>query len=144
MLLFTSTKRFFISILFGISGLYGLIAGPLQGSGLYIIPIVLLTVLISVLLILPELLYFRKPACDSWKKWDGVHDSNKQQERIARANSGDVTPFKICRNSRCALFIGHSDARYRTTLTNCSCPDFKNRKVPCKHMYYLAYELNVI
>ncbi len=30
---------------------------------------------------------------------------------------------------------------YHTTLTSCTCPDFKERNVPCKHMYRLANEL---
>jgi len=30
------------------------------------------------------------------------------------------------------------------TLESCTCPDFKERKLPCKHMYRLASELGLI
>lgn len=31
-----------------------------------------------------------------------------------------------------------SGETYRTTLYRCTCPDYQNRKHPCKHMFYLA------
>lgn len=33
---------------------------------------------------------------------------------------------------------------YETSLNKCSCPDFKHRKFPCKHMYRLAAELGAL
>lgn len=143
MLLFTSTKRTIPAVLFMLSGVYALICGPFQGAGITIIPTALFTLAIGICFILPELLYYRKPAAEVWKQWDNVHNSNKQQERFQRAVNGDVTLKKICPKSKCAIFIGANQGNYRTTLASCSCPDFKKRKVPCKHMYYLAHELNL-
>ena len=143
MLLFTSTKRIIPAALYMLSGVYALICGPFQGAGITIIPISLFAFAVGLAFIIPELLYYRKPAEKVWNKWEHVHHSNKQQDRIGRAASGDVTPKKICTKSRCATFVGSSQGAYRTTLASCSCPDFKKRKVPCKHMYYLAYELNL-
>lgn len=33
---------------------------------------------------------------------------------------------------------------YDTTLYDCTCPDFKFRRQPCKHMYYLAVDLGLL
>lgn len=143
MLLFTSTKRIIPAVWFMIGGIYALICGPFQGAGLTIIPTALFTFAIGIAFIIPELLYYRKSAEEVWKQWDHVHHSNKQLERIDRAANGDVTPKKICTKSRCATFVGSSNGAYRTTLASCTCPDFNKRKVPCKHMYYLAYELKM-
>ena len=33
---------------------------------------------------------------------------------------------------------------YNVTLTSCTCRDFAMRQLPCKHMYKLAQELNIV
>lgn len=41
----------------------------------------------------------------------------------------------------------HTDEQfynYRVTLNDCTCPDFRFRRKPCKHMVYLAYCAGVI
>jgi len=38
----------------------------------------------------------------------------------------------------------NKNQKYHTTLKNCSCPDFQERHLPCKHMYKLAYLLGII
>lgn len=50
-----------------------------------------------------------------------------------------LRPFEIT-----AHFKGKSDRVYKTTLENCQCDDFKNRKAPCKHMYRLATEVGAL
>lgn len=40
-------------------------------------------------------------------------------------------------------FAGSEGGQYHTTLSGCTCPDFQKRKVPCKHMYYLAIKCNI-
>lgn len=48
-----------------------------------------------------------------------------------------------------SIIIGSSGNKYQTSLTNCTCMDFKSRELeklqfrPCKHMYYLAQKLGV-
>ena len=41
-----------------------------------------------------------------------------------------------------AIFLGNY-GKYNTTLLKCDCEDYKRRLLPCKHMYRLAYELDV-
>ncbi len=143
MFIFAFTMRIIPAILFIYMGMYVLFCGPFQGAGLIVIPISLFCFAAGIAFIIPEILYYRKTATEIWKKWDDVHHSNKQQERIDKAMNGDVTPKKIYPKSKCATFVGYQ-GNYQTTLLRCSCPDFKKRRVPCKHMYYLAYELNVL
>ena len=40
--------------------------------------------------------------------------------------------------------IQSENSVYRTTLSNCSCPDYMFRRKPCKHMLYLAYSLGIL
>ena len=39
---------------------------------------------------------------------------------------------------------GSSDEPYTATLNECTCMDFSIRRRPCKHMYYLAFQLGLI
>lgn len=144
MLLFLSTKRFWISLLFYLAGVRTIIVGPFTGGGLEIIPITYFSWAISAMCILPETMYFRKDAVELWNRWNKTNESQKQHERMERALSGNVTVKRISTKSKCATFIGTSSKPYRTTLCSCTCPDFKKRKAPCKHMYYLANELNLL
>ena len=75
-----------------------------------------------------------------WAKWDGSHDTTDQQKRIARAYSAENTPLSISVDDCTGQFQGNS-GRYDTSLSECTCTDFKRRKQPCKHMYRLAIEL---
>lgn len=44
----------------------------------------------------------------------------------------------------CFEIRGASGAVYRTTLNDCTCPDFRHRHQPCKHMYRIALELGLL
>ncbi len=44
----------------------------------------------------------------------------------------------------CFEIRGASSAVYRTTLNDCTCPDFQHRHQPCKHMYRIALELGLL
>lgn len=57
----------------------------------------------------------------------------------------------ICENISLAspVFIeasvtGQSGKTYRTSLYSCTCKDFQARKIPCKHMIFLASELGLL
>lgn len=55
-----------------------------------------------------------------WGGWSpAIHKLQYQQERISR----------MVQNSE-----------YETTLRYCTCMDFRKRRLPCKHMYFLASE----
>ena len=66
-------------------------------------------------------------------------------ERIDRSRNGELTPKYVDTKGRIAVFVGSSGGgKYRTTLKKCTCLDFKKRGVPCKHMYYLADQMDLI
>lgn len=75
-----------------------------------------------------------------WSKWNDCHDYPSQVDRQDRAREAILTPLSI--SGQRAQFQGEED-QYRTTLLTCSCPDFKKRHKPCKHMYRLAMELDL-
>ena len=136
MRLFLITKRSWVSALLIVSAIYALFTGNFTGVGSCI--------LVAILLILPELLYFMRPAASLWAKWSEVHTSQEQMKRYDRALDGDLTPLWTDSNAKCACFVGGQGGKYRTLLTKCSCPDFKKRNAPCKHMYYLANSCSLI
>lgn len=137
MRLFTSTWRFYVAVILVIGSIGSLFSLGVKEFAAGII--------VSVLLILPELLYFLKPAASIWKKWDESANSQKQQDRIDRARSGDLTPRWVDVKGKIASFTGSDGGvAYKTTLKKCSCPDFAKRGVPCKHMFYLADRCDLI
>ena len=68
------------------------------------------------------------------------------ENRMASAVKKDLTPLKIDRETRVAIFAGSGGKAYETTLDHCSCPDFaiQGFAQPCKHMLRLAMELDEI
>lgn len=53
--------------------------------------------------------------------------------------------FKINRAKNTGTFSSTSDLPfYSTTLSSCNCYDFQSRNLPCKHMYRLAVELDIV
>jgi hypothetical protein len=132
MKLFTSTKRFWLAVLFVFSGVCYI---P-QGIGE-----ALLTIIIGVAFIIPELIYYFTDGAKVWGQWSDVESSKAQQDRKERAETGELTPLSFDKRGKVGFFVGGSGKKYRTTLKGCTCPDFKKRKAPCKHMYYLAGEL---
>lgn len=102
----------------------------------------IICVLIAVCPILSDILYIKTPAEKLWKHWEFV-EGEKAQARKERAAYGELTPIYVDIELKYGLFSGATDGKYRTTLHRCSCPDFKKRKVPCKHMYYLAAKCGV-
>jgi hypothetical protein len=86
--------------------------------------------------------YSRTPTAALWARWDECSVSEAQETRMGRALDGKLTPLRIDESARIALYLGGTGKKYRTTLVSCSCPDFKKRRVPCKHMYLLANRLN--
>ena len=61
----------------------------------------------------------------------------------SRALNGELTPVHIDLKAKTGTFAGSEGGQYHTTLSGCTCPDFQKRKVPCKHMYYLAIKCNI-
>ena len=68
-----------------------------------------------------------------------------QAKRYKSALGVECTPISIDKDSGSGVFPSSSSGRsYRTTLDECTCPDFAMRNMPCKHIYRLAMELGVI
>ena len=67
------------------------------------------------------------------------HNTKEQIERIAEAIGSDdkIISFE-------AILKEPEGNEFKTSLEKCSCPDFKKRKLPCKHMYGLAFFLGIL
>lgn len=98
--------------------------------------------LLAWLLIRKDVRYLKVPAQVIWQQWDSCSISEHQQRRMMRANASDIIIKEIDKEARYGVFVG--GRIYRTTLVSCTCPDFKERKLPCKHMYRLASEFGLI
>lgn len=94
--------------------------------------------------LLPEIKYYRASASSVWARWETTHASEAQIARMLRAFNDNLTMKKINKKMKTATFVGKDGKSYKTDLRRCTCPDFLERKVPCKHMYKLADELGAI
>lgn len=102
----------------------------------------IICLLIAICPLLSDILYIKSPAEKLWNRWKSV-DGIKAEQRKERAAIGELTPIYIDTKFKYGTFSGSTGGNYRTTLRRCSCPDFKKRKVPCKHMYYVAAKCGV-
>ena len=102
----------------------------------------IMCLLIAVCPLLPDIVYLKTSKEELWKRWNFV-EGEQAQARKERAAYGEFTPFYTDTELKYALFVGSTSGKYRTTLLCCSCPDFQKRKVPCKHMYYLAAKCEI-
>lgn len=80
---------------------------------------------------------------DIWGKWADFHSDEYAQKRIKSAQSAKLTPVNVDEENLCGEFTG-SHGRYTTSLVSCPCGDFRRGRRPCKHMYRLAMELNLL
>lgn len=81
---------------------------------------------------------------EGWNTWDeSIHSANGQYERMSRAFNEATDMELLCYDPiiKRAKIRGTSNI-YVTGHQGCSCPDFKDRKLPCKHMYFLMAELD--
>lgn len=90
-------------------------------------------------------LYGRCHIIKDWSDWDySIHCDKSQTDRQGRSITYPFT-FKINKYSQSARFSSTSELPYYdTTLSSCTCMDFQERKLPCKHIYRLALELGII
>lgn len=78
-------------------------------------------------------------------KWDNsVHSTVDAEKRYKKAMSADLTPMSVDRELQKGIFKGSGKTPYEVTLDFCTCGDYKRRQLPCKHIYRLAMELNLI
>jgi len=66
-------------------------------------------------------------------------DTDKEYNRIKRAKYENFRIDKLdLENKKAYILNKDSSKKYTTTLTSCTCKDFKERQKPCKHMIRLA------
>ena len=46
-------------------------------------------------------------------------------------------------NNKSAYLVNGKNIMIHTTLNKCTCDNFKKRRLPCEHIYYLASRLNL-
>ncbi len=82
---------------------------------------------------------------NEWPDWNNsIHNDESQIQRQGRAMTYPFS-FKVDYNSNTAIFSSTSDLPfYETSLSYCTCHDFQDRRLPCKHIYRLAVELRLI
>lgn len=81
-----------------------------------------------------------------WGRYpSGLHDMPEKIERQKKALY-KTTPVLISTGKMVGFFYPSFDSDYhkvyRTSLVDCTCPDYAKHTGPCKHIYRLFYELN--
>ena len=89
----------------------------------------------------------RRPSFDKEKLEDikKSSDIDNEPDQIKRQKSGmssKCIPAEVNYEEETAIFNGSGKSPYITTTTTCTCRDFFVRRLPCKHIYRLRYELN--
>jgi len=77
-----------------------------------------------------------------WETTD--HDDPEQIERKKRARYNSIlSTISINKELKTGVFQGRTGI-YETSFETCTCGDFQDRQLPCKHIYRLDYELEII
>lgn len=80
--------------------------------------------------------------CAEWNEFNKKTHQIEERERAKRAE--DCKIISLDKNEKRAKMQGSSGEEYDVTLSSCACPDFAKRNRPCKHMYRLAAELDLV
>jgi len=77
---------------------------------------------------------------EGWQRYweDSTHSLAGQGARITRSYEEQITVEAYNPAARLALIRGASGNRYLTNPGFCTCPDYKKREWPCKHIYCLC------
>lgn len=74
-------------------------------------------------------------------KWESsIHDEFEQVKRIETARKLSKKIVEIDKEKTYIKIQGSAGEPYTSTLDECDCMDFIHRKLPCKHIYCLAFE----
>lgn len=78
-----------------------------------------------------------------WSSWGySTHLLNDQIQRMHRADiSSRMELLHYSGTSHTARVRGETGNEYVIDENGCSCPDFRVRGLPCKHMYFAVAEL---
>ena len=79
-----------------------------------------------------------------WDYWDDrLHCNKEQLKRLERAViSKNMTVLEYDKKLGVARVAGDTNKTYQVSGRGCTCGDFEHRKLPCKHMYFLAIMLS--
>ena len=81
-----------------------------------------------------------KPVVNNW--FEHISDPY-QLKRLERAKQAECTPLSIDKEKETGSFSG-THGIYETSMGHCTCKDYTQRQLPCKHMMRLAIELGYI
>lgn len=82
---------------------------------------------------------------NEWKQWDAsVHDHWEQVKRRLSGEKIKAAKVAVDPETGTAVILGSRGTPYLVDLSSCSCIDNSIRRVPCKHMYRLALELDLL
>lgn len=84
---------------------------------------------------------FDKQRLEEIKNTEDIDSTKEQRERQEKAMSKKYQPLSIDYINKTAVFAGSGKKPYETTLDSCTCRDFFLRKLPCKHIYRLRFEI---
>jgi len=70
---------------------------------------------------------------------DSIQNEREQQSRMVKAHKDNLYIFPDTFNGSSAFILGSGENVYKTSFNSCTCMDFQKRKLPCKHMYKLAF-----
>jgi len=69
-------------------------------------------------------------------------DSHPDQlRRQVSASHIKCAPVEIDYQNKTAVFAGSGKKPYEVTVNSCTCRDYFVRRLPCKHIYRLRFEL---
>ena len=79
-----------------------------------------------------------------WDKWTAdYHIMPRQEERQRSAlNSQIMSIVSLDKTKGQACVHGESGLDYNIDSNGCSCSDFQTRQLPCKHMYFVSFQVN--
>jgi hypothetical protein len=86
---------------------------------------------------------FDKDVVNHIKDSPDIDAHPEQQKRQQSAMDKKCAPVEIDFENKTAVFSGSGKVPYTATLDSCTCRDYFVRKLPCKHMYRLRYELSL-
>jgi len=136
---YTKLWPYFVTILFVILAF--------RSFGINDIAVGIISIVIALLLIVLNILSRKynqgadaklKAEFDEWD--ESIHIETSQYSRFDRARTENIFivhgyPFKMS---------GKSGRIYSVTGNSCTCPDFYDRKLPCKHIYRLMLDRKLI
>ena len=70
---------------------------------------------------------------------DSIQNEREQQSRMVKAHKDNLYIFPDTFSGDSAFILGSGENVYKTSFSSCTCMDFQKRKLPCKHMYKLAF-----